>query len=146
MPGDLTGYAIEIEWMMCWFPTRASAAIDAPILRAGTLRYKSPDDFPEGLGGAPSGQANLLDVELGLGQINVDLNEAGYLLVTVYAQLSGQPERKKSFVARPASRIPFMVNVIAPDGARDSAGTALSLSGMVSTGGRAIDSIAKIYR
>jgi hypothetical protein len=115
-------YAVQIGWVLDWFPVRDGVVLDRPIMRNGTIHEQNwghGPNFGAGLDvttflGEPAGLPPTSSAHAWasvLGDLNLSLT------VMFEAQL-GAVDRKLLLPAPPGQRLPFMLNIPAEARAR----------------------------
>lgn len=141
MPDFIGSYRLEIEALLTWYPTRPTAVLKEVRIRGHTSRYSTED---KSFAGAAFGER--IHAEYYIGQAGADEPIApnngvvGFTDVFVDTNINfnvectlivGTAKRAKIMRLPPDTRIPFMINVVAPENDDGLSGTSAVLQGVI---------------
>lgn len=153
---DFESYAVEVEWLLTWYPMTSGANLSEPRIRGGTIRHKNTDPpFTVDnravalLGQAGTGTGDGLAPNNAVRAfVDVGVDPLSRVFrVELTAHIGNAAPRAKSFVLPPNSRVPFLINVVGradDDIVRD---TGAAFQGVVTTGHRAglADVVSRLF-
>ena len=144
--GFLTTYGLDAEWLLTWYPIRASANLQGPKIRGGRFSHKNTDQpfasgnkivYPLGQGwgppvqdGDPMAVNNLVHA-----RIHVEVNKNKVFKVELEV-VNGTFRQERSLTLQPDLITPFMVNVQAGGDDPVVRDTTVTLHGVFVTGRR----------
>lgn len=141
---DLVTYGLEIQWLLTWYPIRATAEIAAPRIRGGAILIKNSD----GVFAAGNREVFLLGQALGPGDEGLAQDNA----VRAFADVGvsgparefdatfevgiGQAIQRKRYTLPPDLRVPVLINVTSGGDETVVHDTAVAFQAVITSGPR----------